>query len=284
MARPLRIEYPGAIYHITSRGNARSPLFDDDRDRRAFLMILEAVVGRYKWLCHAFCLMDNHYHLLVETVDGNVSLGMRHLNGVYTQAFNRRHHRVGHVFQGRFTSVLVERESYLLELCRYVVLNPVRAGIVKHAGAYRWSSYQATGGLVKPAPFLRVNWILRQFGTRPREAPKAYRRFVRAGMEEPSPWDEVKAQCILGSKEFIEKLKPALKDTSKVREIPEEQRLAFRPSLEELLPPEKAAKKEQRNEAIHKAHVNYGYTLSEIAWHLRLHYATIGRIIKGAML
>ena len=157
MARPLRIEYPEALYHITSRGNARSPVFDDDRDRREFLMILEDVVGRYKWLCHAFCLMDNHYHLLVETVDGNVSLGMRHLNGVYTQAFNRRHHRVGHVFQGRFTSVLVERESYLLELCRYVVLNPVRAGIVKHPGAYRWSSYKSTGGLVKPAPFLKVN-------------------------------------------------------------------------------------------------------------------------------
>ena len=169
---------------------------------------------------------------------GNVSLGMRHLNGVYTQAFNRRHHRVGHVFQGRFTSVLVEQERYLLELCRYVVLNPVRAGIVKHPGAYRWSSYQATGGLVKPAPFLRVNWILGQFGKRPREAQKEYTRFVRAGMKEPSPWDELKAQCILGSKEFIEKLKPALRDKSKVREIPKEQRLAFRPSLEELLPPE----------------------------------------------
>jgi putative transposase len=142
MARPLRIEYPGAMYHITSRGNARPPVFDDDRDRRAFLMILEDVVRRYHWLCHAFCLMDNH--LLVETVNGNVCLGMRHLNGVYTQAFNRRHHRVGHVFQGRFTSVLVEQASSLLELCRYVVLNPVRAGIVKHPGAYKWSSYQAT--------------------------------------------------------------------------------------------------------------------------------------------
>jgi putative transposase len=284
MARPLRIEYPGAMYHITSRGNARSPVFDDDRDRREFLMILEDVVRRYNWLCHAFCLMDNHYHLLVETVDGNLSLGMRHLNGVYTQAFNRRHHRVGHVFQGRFTSVLVEQESYLLELCRYVVLNPVRAGIVKHAGAYRWSSYKSTGGLVKPAPFLRVDWILSQFGKRPREAQKEYRRFVRAGMKEPSPWDALKAQCILGSREFIEKLKPALKDKSKVREIPKEQRLAFRPSLEELLPPEKVAKKEERNAAIHKAYVDYGYTLSEIARHLRLHYATIGRIIKGAML
>jgi REP element-mobilizing transposase RayT len=284
MARPLRIEYPGALYHITSRGNARSPIFEDHRDRREFLMILEDVVGRYNWLCHAFCLMDNHYHLLVETVDGNLSLGMRHLNGVYTQAFNRRHDRVGHVFQGRFKAILVEQESYLLELRRYVVLNPVRAGIVKDPGAYKWSSYQSTGGLVKPAPFLRVNWILDQFGKTPREAQKEYRRFVRAGIKEPSPWDELKAQCILGSKEFIEKLRPALKDKSKITEIPKEQRLASRRSLEELLPPEKVAKKEQRNEAIHKAYIEYGYTLSEIARHLGLHYATISRIIKTAML
>ena len=131
---------------------------------------------------------------------------------------------------------------------------------------------------------MRLNWISSQFGKRPREAQKEYRRFVRAGMKEPSPWDELKAQCILGSEEFIEKLKPALKDKSKVSEIPEEQRFAFRPSLEELLPPEKVAKKEDRNEAIHKAHVDYGYILSEIARHLRLHYAMIGGIIKGAML
>ena len=117
-----------------------------------------------------------------------------------------------------------------------------------------------------------------------REAQKQYRRFVRAGMKEPCPWDEVKAQCILGSKEFIEKVKPALKDKSKLREIPKEQRLAFRPSLKEVLAPEKVAKKQERNEAIHKAHVAYGYTLLEIARHVHLHYATISRIVKGAML
>ncbi|MBW2056862.1 MAG: transposase, partial [Deltaproteobacteria bacterium] len=144
MARPLRIEYPGAVYHITSRGNARLPVFDDDFDRRAFLTILEDVVKRYNWLCHAYCLMENHYHLVLQTVDANLSLGMRYLNGVYTQRFNRRHHRAGHVFQGRFKSILVEQESYLLELCRYVVLNPVRAGMVKHPAAYGWSSYRAT--------------------------------------------------------------------------------------------------------------------------------------------
>ena len=280
MARPLRIEYPGAIYHITSRGNARLPVFEEDRDRRQFLLILEEVVKRYNWLCHAYCLMENHYHLLVETVDGNLSQGMRHLNGVYTQAFNRRHNRVGHVFQGRFKSVLVEQDSYLLELCRYVVLNPVRAGMVKHPGTYKWSSYRYTSGLVKAPPFLKVEWILSQFGKKPREAQQEYRRFVQAGMRGPSPWEELKAQCILGSKEFIEKLKPALKDKSEIMEIPKEQRLAFRPSLGELFPPDKVAKKEERNAAIEKAYFDHGYTLSEIARHLKLHYATIGRIVK----
>jgi putative transposase len=283
MARPLRIQYPGAIYHITSRGNARLPVFEDGHDRGQFFLILEEVVKRHNWLCHAYCLMDNHYHILVETVEGNLSLAMRHLNGVYTQRFNRRHHRVGHVFQGRFKSVLVEKESYLLELCRYVVLNPVRAGIVKHPGAYRWSSYKSTAGLVKAPPFLTVHWILAHFGKRRREAQREYRRFVQAGMKGASPWEELKAQCILGSKEFIEKLKPALKDKSKIKEIPREQRLAFRPSLEELLQPDQVAQKEDRNKAIEKAYVDYGYTLSEIARHLGLHYATIGRIIKANM-
>ncbi len=135
-----------SIYHITFTGNARLPVFEDDHDRSQFLVILEEVVKRYNWLCHAYCLMDNHYHILVETVEGNLSLAMRYLNGVYTQRFNRRHHRAGHIFQGRFQSVLVEKGRYLLELCRYVVLNPVRAGIVQHPGAYRWSSYQSTAG------------------------------------------------------------------------------------------------------------------------------------------
>ena len=146
MSRPLRIEYPGALYHITSRGNAKMPIFDDDEDRECFIVILGDVVKRFNWVVNAYCMMDNHYHLLVETVDGILSKGMRHLNGVYTQYFNRRHDRVGHIFQGRFKSILVNRESHLLELCRYVVLNPMRAGIVKRMDQYRWSSYRAPAG------------------------------------------------------------------------------------------------------------------------------------------
>ena len=140
MVRPLRIEYPGAVYHLTSRGNARDPIFLDDADRYLFLDLLGDLVDRYNWLCHGYCLMDNHYHLLVETIDANLSTGMRQLNGIYTQKFNRQHDRVGHLFQGRYKAIVVEKESYLLELCRYIVLNPVRAKIVNNPGKYRWSS------------------------------------------------------------------------------------------------------------------------------------------------
>ena len=124
MARPLRIEYPGALYHVTSRGNAREDIFFDEKDRQRFLATLAHVIRDYHWICYAYCQMTNHYHLLIETPEANLSRGMRQLNGVYTQALNRRHGRVGHIFQGRFKALLVEKDGYLLELCRYIVLNP----------------------------------------------------------------------------------------------------------------------------------------------------------------
>lgn len=176
MARPLRIEFPGAVYHVASRGNARSPIFEDDQDRKRFLAVLDEAVKRFNWLCHAYYLMDNHYHLLVETIDSNLSVGMRHINGVYTQAYNR-----------------------------------------------------------------------------------------------------------IGGKEFIEKIMPILKDKSKLTEIPKRERLVFRPSLEQLLPLEEKTTKGKRNQAIQSAYIDYGYTLSEIARHLGLHYVTISRIVKAGL-
>ena len=158
MARPLRLEYSGAIHHVTSRGNAQAPIFLDDEDRASFLAVLAECIARFTWICHAYCLMDNHYHLIIETPDANLSAGMRQLNGVYTQRFNRRHGRVGHIFQGRFKAILVERDSYLLELCRYVVLNPVRARMVRDASQYAWSSHLATMG--NPSFHLTVRMAL----------------------------------------------------------------------------------------------------------------------------
>lgn len=130
MARPLRIELPGGLYHVTSRGDRREDIFLDDDDRLTWLDLFGQVCRRFNWICHVWCLMDNHYHIVVETVEGNLTQGMRQLNGVYTQRFNRTHHRVGHVFQGRYKAIIVEKDSYLQELARYVVLNPLRARMV----------------------------------------------------------------------------------------------------------------------------------------------------------
>ena len=180
MARPLRIEFAGALYHLTARGNERRNIFlgNLDDDRTAFLDSLTATCERFRWVCHAYCLMTNHYHLLVETADANLSKGMRQLNGVYSQYVNRTHGRVGHLFQGRFKGILVERDSYLLELARYVVLNPVRAGIVPTPGDWPWSSYRATVGEAPAPPFLETDWLLRAFADSREEAVAGYRRFV----------------------------------------------------------------------------------------------------------
>ena len=156
MARPLRLEYPGAVYHVTARGNARQDIFVNDVDREKFLAILTATISRYHWLCHAYCLMGNHYHLLLETPDPNLSLGMRMLNGVYTQAYNRIHGKTGHIFQGRYKAVLIEKDAHLLELCRYIVLNPVAAGMVTGPAQCPWSSYRGTISEGEAPDFLTI--------------------------------------------------------------------------------------------------------------------------------
>ncbi len=166
MARPVRLEFGGALYHVTARGDRREAIYEDDVDREHFLKVLGEVVGQFNWRCHAYCLMSNHYHLLIATPDGNLSKGMRQLNGVFTQWSNRRHHRTGHLFQGRFKAILVDADSYLLELTRYVVLNPVRAHMVDSPAKWPWSSYQAVTGEVASPAWLETDGLLAQFGTR----------------------------------------------------------------------------------------------------------------------
>ena len=280
MARPLRIEYPGAVYHVTSRGNARDKIFSDNQDREIFLSILGAVVKRYNWLCHAYCLMDNHYHFMIETPDANLSIGMRQLNGIYTQKYNRRHHKPGHIFQGRFKAILVQKENYLLELCRYVVLNPVRAGVVKKPEAWRWSSYQATAGLRKKPDYLTTDWILGLFNSKRTVAQKQYRAFLREGIHRGSPWEELQGQVLLGEEGFVEKFKDLLEDKKQVKEIPRLQRYVSRPSLEKIFSGQKA--KAQRDIGINAAHMSHGYTLKEIADHLGIHYTTVRKVIAKA--
>jgi putative transposase len=278
MARPLRIEYPDAVYHVTSRGNARNDIFLSDQDRTDFLFILALVVKRFNWLCHAYCLMDNHYHLLIETPDGNLSQGMRQLNGVYTQKYNWRHSKTGHVFQGRYKAILVDKDNYLLELCRYVVLNPVRANMVKKPEEWKWSSYKATANLKTIPEYLMIDWILSYFSKNKSEARRLYRKFVREGMAAESPWDELKGQILLGEECFIEKCKDALSNKEKNKEIPRSQRYLSRPQLRKIL--KKEDNKDERNKQMHAAHIKYGYTLKEIADQLGIHYTTVSKALK----
>jgi putative transposase len=280
MARPLRLEFPGALYHVTTRGNARQAIFLDDEDRQRFLGGLTRVVSRFHLLLHAYCLMENHFHLVVETPEANLSHAMRQLNGVYTQAFNRRHDRVGHVLQGRFKAILVDRESYLLELCRYVVLNPVRARLTRKPDTYPWSSHRATAGLVPPAAWLTIDWVLSQFGTERQTAQRKYREFVAEGIGQRSPWEDVQGQVLLGSEPFVERLTAALKEKRPFTEIPRQQRFAARPQLTQLFPARVRADRGERNAAIRRAHLDYGYKLSEIGRALRLHYSMISRIVN----
>ena len=153
MSRPLRLEFGGALYHLTARGDRQEPIFEDDFDRLLFLDLLAKEVLQQGWVMFAFCLMPNHYHLLLETPEPNLVQGMRRLNGVYTQAFNRRYRRVGHVLQGRYKSILVDKDVYFPEMCRYVVLNPVRVGMVISIEDWHWSSYPPTAGMVPCPPW-----------------------------------------------------------------------------------------------------------------------------------
>jgi REP element-mobilizing transposase RayT len=279
----MRIEYPGAVYHVTGRGNARQDVYLCEGDRVCFLDILRQVNHRYNWICHAYCLMDNHYHLLIETPDGNLSSGMRQLGGVYTQNFNRRHGRVGHLFQGRYKSVLVQKESHLLEAVRYVALNPLRAGMVSSVADWPWSSYLATVGMTLPHKCLIVDWVLQQFSVDSAQAQKLYQQFVAEGIGQKSIWNELRGQTLLGQENFAETLGSILSGLNAMTEVPRSERLVNRPLLNELFAEEIEGDKKVRNDKIVEAVDRYGYTQKEIADYLGFHYSTISRLIGNYM-
>ena len=178
MARALRIVYEGALYHVTNRGNEKANIFRDEKDKRVYLRLLKETVLLHQWVCYGYCLMNNHYHLLIETPKANISSGMKKINAEYTQYFNYKHHRIGHLFQGRFKATLVKKEGHLLELCRYIVLNPVRAGLCQKPEDYQWSSYKLT--LVKSPrkDIVEREWILSQFSEKGRNSSNLYKNFV----------------------------------------------------------------------------------------------------------
>ncbi len=276
MARPLRIEFPGALYHITSRGNTQNKIYLNDADRHEFLHLVDQTVRRFDWYCHAYCLMDNHYHLLIETGTASLSKGMKFLNGTYTQWFNRAHRRVGHVFQGRYKAILVEKESYLLELARYIVLNPVRARMVRSAKDWPWSSYRATAGQVAPHAGLTTDWFLCVLGKTRRNAQEAYRTFVAEGRNQPSPWEKLKNQIYLGSDRFVDDMQCKLDPEQSLRDIPRKQKQS---------PPRPLVEYQKngvdRKTAMAKAYLSGHYTLEEVGAHFGCSYATVSRAVKA---
>ncbi|MEP6882084.1 MAG: transposase [Dokdonella sp.] len=275
MARPLRIEFAGALYHLTSRGDRREDIFLDDVDREMFLEVLAEVCSRFRWACHAYCLMSNHYHLVIETRDSTLSPGMRQLNGVFTQRSNRRHHRVGHVFQGRYKAILVQKESYLLELARYVVLNPVRAGIVRSVRDWPWSSYRATAGWTDVPEWLSVDWLLSAFGTRRKAAMEGYRRFVSEGRNAVAPWVDLKRQVYLGDEAFVDAMLAKLEADALLDDI----------TTTHHRPPPKpldhyAKLHNSRDKAIAAAYASGGYSMKVIGDHFGLGYSMVSRIVN----
>jgi REP element-mobilizing transposase RayT len=237
MGRPIRIEYPSALYHITSRGNEKKDIFQREGDRVKFLQILEDYHDRYGILIHSYVLMDNHYHLILETPKGNLLKVMHGINSSYTGYFNRKYGRSGHLFQGRYRGILVEKDTYLLSLSRYVHLNPVRAGVVDRPQQYRWSSYVGYIGKEKESEWVEYAWVFSQFGKEKKRARRRYREYVEEGLraKETTPLRNLHGQVILGDQVFIERIKGMLKGRRLSQGIVERKRLLEHPSATEVV-------------------------------------------------
>ena len=237
MGRPLRIEYPGALYHVTSRGNEKQDIFLEDSDRKRFLGLLEDYHDRFDLVVHCFVLMGNHYHLTLETPQGNLLKVMHGINSGYTGYFNRKYVRVGHLFQGRCMGILVDKDPYLLELTRYIHLNPVRAKVVERPEEYAWSSYAGYLWKRKRVGWMEYGWILSQFGSDEAAVARMYRKFVESGMEEPgdSPLADVVGQVLLGGEEILGKVKSLLRGKEMGQEVVERKRFRDAPRAEDIL-------------------------------------------------
>lgn len=237
MARPLRIEFPGALYHVISRGNERRYIVRDDTDRKKRLYWLQRTIETYGWRLHAFVLMTNHEHLFVETPQANLSAGMQFLNGSYTGYFNRRHRRSGHLFQGRFKGHLIEEDGYFVEVSRYIHLNPVRAEIVASPEDWCWSSYLGYQQAGRALPWVTYGRVLGAFGSDLRQTRRAYAQFVRAGLDHPppSPFATAVGGMLVGSESFVDRIKRLLGDSPEDQGLPELRQLRGRPSLDRII-------------------------------------------------
>jgi putative transposase len=275
MTRPLRLEFSGALYHVTSRGNRRSHIYRDDADRAAWLDVLALVCERHHCVVHSYCLMSNHFHLMIETVEANLGYAMRLLNGAYTQHFNRSHHTVGHLFEGRYKAILVQKESYLLELSRYIVLNPVRARMVAKPEEWAWSSHRTMTGEVPCPAWLERDWLLAHFGTSRICAVAAYKDFVLDGVGKCSPLVETRHQILLGDDDFVS----------------EHQHLQWSEALVETVRVERAAvalslseyrnRYPDRTEAMARAYLSTAFTMPTIAEAFGVSVKTVSRALAA---
>ncbi len=279
MSRPVRIEFPGATYYVTSKSRDEQVIFLDDEDRGSFLNMLENVVERFRWLVHSFVLLEHHYEMVVEVPNSNLSKGMRQLNGVYTQHFNRRHGQEGPIFHGRFKSVLFEKKSYLLPICRYVATSPQRSLHPVNYSVYKWSSYRALAGQVRKPSFLHQIDVLNGFAKREKDAQRKYREYVKNGLDEESPLAARKNQVLLGSPKFLNEMQPILQGEKLSKRGPKAAKR--RRSLRVLFKRATEISRTERNELIKRAHLDHGYTLMEIGEHLGLHYTTVSKVVNS---
>ncbi len=277
MARPLRITYPGAFYHITSRGNERKQIFKSLADKEKFLIYLESATRRYDAIIHVYCLMGNHYHLLLETPSGNLSQIMRHINGAYTTYFNTKRQRAGHLLQGRFKAILIDMDEYSTELSRYIHLNPIRAKMVDKLQDYRWSSYLDYIGNRKPPAWLERDFILGYFGKRPSIAEKNYRGFIDAklGKKYKSPLTEVVGSAVLGSADFVKEIKKRFIEGKKAnRDLPAIRALSSKPTITDIIKEVESAFNQQpaqvKNVSLYLCHRHTASSLKQIGRHFNI--------------
>ncbi len=271
MARPLRIQYPGAFYHVTSRGNERKDIYKTPSDRQRFLAYLESASESYGAKIHAYCLMSNHYHLLIETPLGNLSRIMGHINGAYTTYFNTKRKRSGHLFQGRYKSILVEVDAYATELSAYIHLNPLRAGIVSRPEEFFWSSYRAYIGEIVPPHWLKTDLVLNLFTPNKLTAHTLYRKFVeeRLGQEAQNHLAVTVGATFLGSDAFIRDVAEKHFSREQQESNPSPVLIgSWNPSIDRIVAAVDSAfagdAKEVRKAAIYLCHKLSGTTLREI--------------------
>ncbi len=295
MARPLRLQYSGACYHVTSRGNEKKPIFRNQKDREKFLGYLESAVVRYGAIIHVWCLMDNHYHLFLETPTGNLSQIMRHINGAYTTYFNVKWKRTGHLFQGRYKAILVEADQYATELSRYIHLNPARAGIVDTPEEYLWSSYRSYVGKSTPPAWLKTEFILGYFGGKTAAAKNEYSEFVKARLksEYESPLLATVASTLLGSPDFVRDVTDRyLGEKEDIRNVPAARALLQRPSIDGILEKVHAelsdvkllSNRGIKNIGIYCCHRYSGATLKEIGDHFGISGAAVSQTSRRLVL